>query len=130
MKKCFWKLWFSKYFIFENCAQFLSALFIIFVGLTITWYSEKMPISNRCMHGLMPNLIKKSWTVSNLNGWGENCFTMILLISMQLHFHAIDFFECSRYRMNIPKLYHETGIRKLYFRKYTPTFCKVNNVQQ
>ena len=34
------------------------------VGLTMTWYSEKMPISNRCICGLMPNLIKKSWTDS------------------------------------------------------------------
>ena len=28
-------------------------------------YSDKTPISNRCILGLMPNLIKKSWTVSN-----------------------------------------------------------------
>ena len=26
----------------------MSALFIILVGLTMTWFSEKMPISNRC----------------------------------------------------------------------------------
>ena len=41
----------------------MSALFIILVSLTITWYSEKIPISNRCIRGLMPNLFKKSWTV-------------------------------------------------------------------
>ena len=72
--------------------------------------------------------IKKS--MDYLNGWDENRFTIILLIFMQLRFRAIGFFECSRYRMNIPKLYHETGIRKLYFRKSIPPFCKVNNVQQ
>lgn len=55
-----------------------------------------------------------------LNGWDENRFTMILLIFMQLRFHAIGFFECSRYRMNIPKLYHETGIRKLLQKLYSP----------
>ena len=33
----------------------------------MTWYSEKMPISNRCKGGLMPTLIKKSWTVSKLD---------------------------------------------------------------
>ena len=38
-----------KYFVFLKCAQFLSALFIILVGLMITSYSEKMPISNRCI---------------------------------------------------------------------------------
>ena len=27
-----------------------------------------MPISNRCICGLMPNLIKKSWTVFNMRG--------------------------------------------------------------
>ena len=27
-----------------------------------------MPISNRCICGLMPNLIKKSWTVFNIRG--------------------------------------------------------------
>ena len=69
----------------------------------------------------MPNLIKKSWTASNLNGWGEN-----LIIFMQLRFHAIGFLNL----MNIPKLYLETGIRKLYFRKSIPPFCKVNNVPQ
>ena len=26
---------------------------------------------------------------------------------MHLRFHALGFFESSRYRMNIPKLYHE-----------------------
>ena len=54
------------YFIFWKCAQFLSALFIILVGLTMTWFGEKMPISHRCIRGLMPNLIKKSWTVSTV----------------------------------------------------------------
>ena len=29
-------------------------------------FSEKVLISNRCISGLMPNLIKKSWTVSSL----------------------------------------------------------------
>ena len=30
----------------------------------MTWFSEKMPIFPRCMHGFMSNLIKKSWTDS------------------------------------------------------------------
>ena len=44
----------------------MSALFIILVSLTMTWFSEKMLISTRCIHGVMSNLIKKFWTVSNL----------------------------------------------------------------
>ena len=32
----------------------------------MTLFSEKALISNRCISGLMPNLIKKSWTVSNV----------------------------------------------------------------
>ena len=36
---------YSNYFIFKKCAQFLSALLIIFVGLTMTFYCEKcLPI--------------------------------------------------------------------------------------
>ena len=30
----------------------------------MTLFSEKVLISNRCIRGLMPNLIKKSWTDS------------------------------------------------------------------
>ena len=35
--------------------QSLRWLFIILVGLTMTSFSEKMFISNRCLRGLMPN---------------------------------------------------------------------------
>ena len=45
--------------------QTLRRLFIILVGLTMTWFSEKMLISNKCRRDLMLNLMKKSWTVSN-----------------------------------------------------------------
>ena len=44
--------------------QSLMRLSIILVDLTMTLFSEKMLISNICIRGLMPNLIKKSWTVS------------------------------------------------------------------
>ena len=40
-------------------------LFIILVSITMTWFSEKMLIFNICRNGLIPNLIKKSWTVSS-----------------------------------------------------------------
>ena len=43
----------------------MLALFISLVGLMVTLFSQKMLISTRCIHGFMPNLIKKSWTVSN-----------------------------------------------------------------
>ena len=42
------------------------ALFIILVSLTMTIFSEKVLISYRCISGLMSNLIKKSWTDSNM----------------------------------------------------------------
>jgi hypothetical protein len=32
-------------------------------------FSEKILISNRCISGLMPNLIKKSWMVSTAKVW-------------------------------------------------------------
>ena len=46
-------------------------MFPIFVGSvhdfgwTMTLFSEKILISKRCISGLMSNLIKKSWMVSN-----------------------------------------------------------------
>ena len=43
-----------------------SALFIILVSPTMTLFSEKVLISNRCISGVMSNLIKKSWTDSNV----------------------------------------------------------------
>ena len=42
----------------------MSALFIILVSLRMTLFSEKILFFNRYISGLMPNLIKKSWTVS------------------------------------------------------------------
>ena len=41
----------------------LTRLFIILVSLTMSSFSETMLISNRCIGGLKPNLIKKYWTV-------------------------------------------------------------------
>ena len=34
-------------------------------GKTMTLFSEKVLISNKCISGLMSNLIKKSWTDSS-----------------------------------------------------------------
>ena len=57
---------------FENFyfkVLYLQKMCLIFVGsvhnfgkLTMTLLSEKVLISNRCIIGLMSNLIKKSWT--------------------------------------------------------------------
>ena len=47
----------------------LTWLFIILVSLMRSLFCEKMLISNRCISGLMSNLIKKSWTVSNLHAY-------------------------------------------------------------
>ena len=38
--------------------------FINLIGLTMTWYSEKMMISYSCIRGFMPNSHKKSWMIS------------------------------------------------------------------
>ena len=35
----------------------------------MTWFSEKMLIFNICRHGLMPNVSKKSWTVSRVGAF-------------------------------------------------------------
>ena len=43
----------------------MSALFIILVSLRMTIFSEKVLISTRYISGLVPNLIKKSWTDSS-----------------------------------------------------------------
>ena len=44
----------------------LTRLFIILAGLAMIWFSEKILVSNIYKHGLMPNLIKKSWAVPNI----------------------------------------------------------------
>ena len=53
----------------------MSALFIILVSLMMTLFSEKVLIYNRCISGLMPNLIKKSWTDSCIYA---TCFNFLL----------------------------------------------------
>ena len=55
----------------------LRRLFINLVSLTMTWFSEKMLVSTRCIHGFMSNLIKKSWTDSI--ECAPNCKTRPLL---------------------------------------------------
>ena len=52
-----WNFWLWK------CAQFLSAPFIILIGLTMAWYREKKVISTTG-YDLMPNSQKKSWIIS------------------------------------------------------------------
>ena len=59
-KKHFLKILVFKVLYFLKCAQFLSPLFIILVGLTLTLFSEKMLIPSRCICGFMPNSKKKS----------------------------------------------------------------------
>ena len=46
-----------------------TRLFIILVSLTRSLFSEKMLISNRCISGLMSNLIKTSWADSILGAF-------------------------------------------------------------
>ena len=36
------------------------------INMMMKWFSEKMQIFNICIRGLMPNLIKKFWTVSKV----------------------------------------------------------------
>ena len=51
----------------------MSTLFILLVGLTMILFSEKMLISHKCIRGLMPDLIKKSWTVSTVLEGAKSC---------------------------------------------------------
>ena len=57
----------------------LTRLFIILLSLTMSLFSEKMLIFNRCVSGLMSNLIKKSWTVSNTNTSHSRIFASALV---------------------------------------------------
>ena len=52
---------------FLNNVPNFCRLFIILVSLTMTLFREKMLISHKCILGLMPNLIKKAWTVYIVN---------------------------------------------------------------
>ena len=53
----------------------LTRFFIILVSLMRSLFSEKMLISYRCISGLMPNLIKKSWMVST-DPLNNQCFVI------------------------------------------------------
>ena len=67
----------------------LTRLFITLVSLTRSLFSEKMLISNRCIIGLMSNLIKKSWTVSNLRA--------LVLSYLRQQFSSVWFVSTKRY---------------------------------
>ena len=67
----------------------MSALFIILVSLTMTLFSDKMLISHRCICCLMPNLIKKSWTVSTLVlSIACSLYYVVVLLHSNLHQQA------------------------------------------
>ena len=53
---------------------FLSALFRVLIGLTMTEFSEKLLVSTRCIHGFISNLTKKSWTDSKLAAASRHIF--------------------------------------------------------
>ena len=57
----------------------MSALFIILVSLMMTLFSETVLISTRYISGLIPNLIKKSWTDSRVHSL--HLFTTIYQLS-------------------------------------------------
>ena len=70
--------------------QSLQRLFIILVSLTMSLFSEKMFIFNRCISVLMSNLIKKSWTVSIdcVSSSLKVCF-LLFLFWLSMSFHSV-----------------------------------------
>ena len=69
--------WHRKFTLKVRNWLFLSADFGVWVGLTMTWFSEKMLISDLCIHGLMCSAIKKSWKVST-----QQCFTTVFSMNL------------------------------------------------
>ena len=69
--------------------QTLRRLFIILLGLTMTLFSDEMLISHRCIHGLMPNLIKKSWTVSTRDEATRNGDEMLSEVAFLFYSHLL-----------------------------------------
>ena len=62
----------------------------------MTLFRDKMLISHRCIHGLMPNLIKKSWTESIM-------YTYLSL----LYLFGVDQSQCIlRVPQNLKKITH------------------------
>ena len=53
------KFWFLNYFILQKCTQFLLALLIILLDLTVTLFNEKILTSIRCICGFITNSNKK-----------------------------------------------------------------------
>ena len=56
------------------------------ICLTMTSFSDKMLISNRCLRDLMPNLIKKSVTVSKGQLTSKGLIDVIILTKIPTKF--------------------------------------------
>ena len=78
----------------------LTRLFIILVSLTRSLFSENMLISNRCISGLMPNLIKKSWTVSNIDILLEFLTASLLLRAKSIQYTYKFVYLYSEFRLS------------------------------
>ena len=63
----------------------------------MTWFSEKMLISTRCICGFMPKLHKKSWMVSNNHPWLSWWFLRLVLISKMTWLSIMISFQTSFY---------------------------------
>ena len=61
--------------------QTMRRLFIILLGLTMTWFSGKMLIFKICRYGLMPNLITKSLKVSSAEPMSHS-----VVVSKAIHY--------------------------------------------
>ena len=52
-------------YLLKMCPVFVGSVHNFWLSLMMKLFREKLLISNRCIMGLLPNLIKKSWTNSN-----------------------------------------------------------------
>ena len=62
--------------------NFCRPLFIILLSLRMTLFSEKIFIFNRYISGLMPNLIKTSWTVSTVEFLWNSSLILIRILQV------------------------------------------------
>ena len=65
-------------YVYVRILRYSRRLFILLASLKARLFSEKMLISTRCIRGFMSNLIKKSWTDSNIEPFA-NAFHRVYL---------------------------------------------------
>ena len=98
---------------------YLRRLFLTLVSLTMTWFCEKIFIYNRCIHGFMSKLIKKSWKDSTIYVVVSSTKALVATVGFSLLAHEI--FSLSRKKTKTSVVGHQLS-------QATPPFAHTGQI--